>query len=454
MEKIQSANPREIALKTLYKIEIKGAYVNLALKDAFNKVSLMANDKALLTNLVYGCIKYKLHLDYVISQFSSVKLKKLSDYVRIILWLGIYQLVFMDKIPASAAVNECVKLAKRYAPRSAGLINAVLRRASVDYSKISWPKDDISYLSAYYSYPKELVELYIELFGAEQCRDLLIWGNNPSKITASVNTLKTTADKLIEILSDEGVSARRSVLDNCIIIDATEIPGLKSYKDGLFTIQGETSYLAATVLAPKSGEFVMDLCAAPGGKSLALAQIMENKGRVLAFDIHAHKIELIEQNAARMGLGIIDSVCHDSSKLLEGYKNTADRVLLDAPCSGLGIISKKSDIRYSYSKKKVDELVKIQYRLLCTASEYLKAGGRLVYSTCTINKAENEEIIEKFLESHPDFCTVDITEYLKPFNKSAKSGYTTFYPHIDNTDGFFIAALTKKQTIKTGKVEQ
>ena len=439
------ANPRIIALKTLYEIEKNDAYSNIALKKALANPQIKPQDKAFIANLVYGSVKYKLRLDYIIAKFSDVKLKKLSDFVLLILRMGVYQLVFMDKVPTSAAVDESVKLANKYAVRSKGLINAVLRKIAAEKDNISYPRDRAEYMSVYYSYPRELVDMWIGELGADACEQLLISMNTPPPITVRVNTRKTSCGECMSAILECGAKAEPGIVEDSLVISGGDIANVRGYVEGHFTPQGLSSMLAARVLAPQDSALAMDVCAAPGGKSTHIAQLM-NSGEVVAFDIFEHKIELINQNAQRMGFDNIHAAVHDASVADERYIGKADKVLVDAPCSGLGIIRKKADIKWGFGREKIDELSKMQLAILTASAEYVKPSGELVYSTCTISNAENIGVCRAFLERNTDFEPVDITSLLPKVlqKETAKDGYIQIYPHVDNMDGFFIFKMRRK----------
>lgn len=439
------ANPRELAVLTLYEIEYNGAYSNMALKDALAKNKDMSGaDKGLATALVYGVVKRRITLDYVIEKYSSIKMKKISKYILLILRLGVYQLMFMNKIPESAAVNECVKLAKRYGHgSSAGFVNAVLHSVIRGKKTLKYPEDKIELLSVKYSYPTELVEKWCEDFGDEKCEDILKAMNKEPKMSLRVNRLKTDREKLCRILNEKEIDTEENILyENAVYTSGFDVGTSEEYRNGHFTPQDTAAMLAGYILSPEAEMTVMDLCAAPGGKSTHIAELMENEGKVISFDIHEHKVEIIKANAKRLGIDIIEGVCANSTEYLEKYRECADRVLADVPCSGTGIIRRKADIKYKHER--VPE--EIQYTILENASKYLKTGGELVYSTCSIHKEENEEVIDRFLKEHSGFERVDFYEMIpeKLKKETAKDGYITLYPDTDGTDGFFIAKLRKK----------
>lgn len=416
-------NSREIAMKVLYEIEYEGAYSNMALKNALRHGEISHRDKAFITHLVYGVTDKKLTLDYIISKFSKIKLKKISKYILIILRMGVYQIKFMDKVPESAAVNECVKLARRYGHgASAGFVNGMLR--NVVRSDIEYPKDKIEYMSVKYSVPLWLCKKWINDFGYEFTNELLKSFEQSARVCVRPNTLKITEQELSDKLNDEGNKAE--VKNNLVYIEGFDIGNDELYKKGYYTVQDEAAYTAGKVLAPKSGETVIDMCAAPGGKTTHLAEIMCNKGEIFAFDIHEHKIAIIQKNAERLGISIIKTEISDGSVFNKKYAEKADKILCDVPCSGLGIIRRKPEIKWNRNED--DDFHSLQEQILLNASKYLKKGGELVYSTCTINKEENEEVTSGFLKENSNFE--------KLYEK-------TFYPHIDNTDGFYICKIKR-----------
>ena len=416
---------REAALKALYEIEYNGAYSNMAVKNTLKNSDMSERDKALFTALVYGVSDKKITLDYYISKFSKIKLKKISKYILIILRMGVFQLVFTDKIPQSAAVNESVKLAKRYGHgASAGFVNGVLRSVS-KCGEIEYPKEKDEYLSVKYSFPLWLCRKWTEEFGFEFTENMMRSFGESKPITLRANTLKTTNEELVKLLSDLGINAE--IKDGAVVTGGFDIEKNTLYKEGYFTPQDTAAMKAAEILAPEQGDTVIDMCAAPGGKTTHIAEIMKNSGRILAFDIYSHKTELVKKNAERLGIDIIKTEVRNSAEFDKSLSGTADCILCDVPCSGLGIIGRKPDIKQNEDRS--PELCKIQAKILENACIYLKECGVIVYSTCTVEKAENEGITGDFLEKHGNFE--------KLYEK-------TFYPHTDGTDGFYICKMRKK----------
>lgn len=434
------ANAREIAMHILYETEYNDAYANLVLKETlFRHKDLSKTDKGFITRLVYGTVSKRLTLEYIISQYSKVKIKKISKYILLILKLGIYQIMFMDKVPDSAAVNESVKLAKRYGhSSSAGFVNGVLH--AVIRNGVTYPDDVILHMAYEYSYPIELVKKWCEDFGRDFAADLMQTMNKDPETSLRVNTLKTTTDK---ILKDNDCFSPSPYYKNALYASGFDVGGSELYKNGMIIAQDVSAMLASVVLDPKKGERVLDICAAPGGKTTHLAELMQNDGEIIACDIHEHKIELIDKNAQRMGIDIINSVCIDSSVYRPTLEESFDKVLCDVPCSGWGIIRRKPDIKWS--KTDMDALLALSEKILTNALKYVKIGGALVFSTCTINKEENEERLSKILAENDNFKRADISGFLPKelCHDTAKNGYVTFYPNIDGIDGFFISKIIR-----------
>ncbi len=399
---------RESALKALYSIEKSGTYTNAALKEALSKSDLSTQDKGLITELIYGIVANKSAIDYIITQFSKIKIKKMTPWVLSILRMGIYQIYYMDKIPHSAACNEAVILAKKYSHNAGtGFVNGVLRsaaRACADF-KFSVTRDIVKDLSLEYSYPEWITEKLVSEYGKDRCRELYIENQKAHSAAIRVNVLKATKSDLISILEGEGLECKTvDFMENSLIVSGKlNVDNSPAYKKGLYSLQNLSSQKAIEVLDPKSGQCVIDMCAAPGGKSCAIAEKMGNKGNVKAFDIFPHKVELIKKAAQRLGLDIIDAKVMNSTVLCQDLIESADCVLADVPCSGLGVIHKKPDIKWSRSIDDVAELCGIQKKILDNASKYVKSGGMLVYSTCTILPEENRLRIQEFLGENKNF---------------------------------------------------
>lgn len=421
---------RHAALTALYEIEYNGAYSNIALKDVLAKADLSSRDSALATALVYGTLSNKRLLDSMIESLSSIKLKKLSKYILLIVRMGIYQLKFMDKIPASAAVNESVKLAKRYGHKaSAGYVNGILHRAAeTDFEP---PEDVAVRLSFSDENAVRLMNDYPDC--AEEIMSAL---NGKPRLTVRVNRLRTTREKLLGIEGMEEVADFSDAL-YCRNVD---IAKSREYADGLFTVQDIAPMLACRVLDAKKGETVIDLCAAPGGKTTYIAEMMQNEGVIKAFDLHSHRVDLIDKNAKRLGIDIINTAPLDATVFQTRLADTADKVLADVPCSGIGIARRKPELKF---RADAENLPPIQLAILENGAKYLKKGGEIVYSTCTLFEDENERVIEKFLENNKDFELVSFSEHLPEGLSEEREGMMTILPNEADMDGFFIAKLRK-----------
>ncbi len=442
----RASDARMAAYKVLYAQLTDGAYVNLALNEVLSGTHLSGADKGLAAAIAYGCVKYQIYLDYIIGKFSSVKIKKLSANVLVLLRIGIFQIMKLDRVPDSAAVDECVRLAGKLAYRSKGFINGVLRSVVREKENIALPQKTAERLSVQYSFPMPLVEYFISLYGEDRAEAMMEAMCRSPQMHVRVNTLKASARQVRMQLEQAGVAVADGRFDDALILSGTDITALEAYKAGQITAQGAGSMTAVRALDAKPGMTVLDMCAAPGGKSVYIAQRAEDDCKLHAFDIHEHKIALIAQTAARMGIKSIVSACADAAVPMPVFEARADRVLVDAPCSGLGIIGKKPDIKYAWSAEKEEALAALQLKILDTCKSYVKPGGILVYSTCTIGEKENLGVVRAFLAENPEFSLCDMTEALpcgvqKP---TAKEGYAAFFPDTDGMDGFFVCKMMRK----------
>lgn len=444
--------PREVALKILYDINEKGAYSNISINKYFEGYELRDIDKAFITELVYGAVKWRLSIDWIIQQFSSVKLRKISPWILNVLRLGVYQLLYTDKIPESAACNESVALARRYGhSASSGFVNAILRNIGRSREKIKYPekdKDVVQYLCVKYSHPDWMVKAWLDRFGEEFTEKLLESNNQVPDFSVRVNTLKVTREQLIEHLISIGIEAEEGkYLEEAVVIrNPSSISKLDAFKNGWIQVQDESSMLVARVLDPKPGELVIDVCSAPGGKSTHIAQLMDNRGTVVSRDIHEHKIRLIEDSIKRLELSIIRTEVFDATRLDDSFIEKADRVLVDAPCTGLGIIRRKPDIKWARNIEDKKEITELQTNILNIASKYVKTGGVLVYSTCTLEPEENDFIVKEFISKNREFELEDISALLpnKLVKPSSREGFIQLFPNTDDIDGFFIAKMKKR----------
>ncbi len=417
-----------------------GAYSNLAL-DAMLKASDYSDrDKAFISRLFYGIIERKLTLEYIISMYSDKPLHKLDDCIINILKIGLYQLKYMDSVPDNAAVNESVILTKQIKKASAsGFVNALLRRFIRDNKKINYPNDKIERLSIEYSCGIDLVHKVCSEYSYEVAENFFKASIEPHKNFVRVNTLKNTASELIIDLFKDGIIAEKSeFLYDCLYVDKiNNLENCKLFSEGFFHIQDLSSQLCCKILNPQADETVIDMCAAPGGKTLTIAQLMHNQGRIIAADLHQKRVNLVSKAAERMGISIIETMQNDAKKF-NPQMPFADKILCDVPCSGLGVIRSKPEIKY-IDLESIKNLPDIQFEILSTASRYLKKGGELVYSTCTINKAENDLVIDKFLNEHSNFEPIEIMQEYDGF-----SGYkATIFPEHFDCEGFFISKIRK-----------
>ena len=442
------SNPRNTALNVLMKIEQDNAYSNIALNNAIRENKLSGVDSSFVSALVYGVLERKITLDYIIKQYSKIPLRKIELKTKMILRLGILQLLFMDKIPESAAVNESVNLAKKHKlQKSSGFINGILRSITRAEQKYRLPdkSDKVLYYSVKYSAPQELVKLWINSYGELNTEQLLKSLGGRPKICARVNTLKIDKNSLIAELAKENVKAEEiPFLENAVSLTETgSIERLSAYKSGKLHIQDASSQLCVDFLSPKPREVLLDICSAPGGKSFTAAQYMCDRGKIFACDLYDHKLKLISDGAKRLGINSIVTLKRDGASS-DVPLPLADKILCDVPCSCLGILSRKPEIRYKDNLITAD-LPELQYKILCQSAQYLANGGRLVYSTCTLNPAENNKNARRFLEEHPDFYGVKLS--LPPLINRAidENDYEiTLMPHTSGTDGFYIAVFGKK----------
>ena len=421
---------REVALKTLYKINNEGAYSNIALDEYLNANRSKLNNKdiGLISEIVYGVVTWKLTLDTIIQNYSKIKLKKISPWIINILRMGIYQIIFLDKIPKSAAVDESVNLAKRYGHKSSsGFVNAILRKVTVqDYENLFNIKDEIEKISKTESMPVWIIKELLKDNTVEEteiiCKNL----NLKPQLCIRVNNLKTNKEDLIKKLENKNVECKQTEYEDFIILkNVKNLENFEEFQQGLFTVQNISAGLTALLLEPKKGEYILDACSAPGGKTTYIAELMENEGKIDAWDIYEHRLDLIEDNCKRLGVTIVNTKIQDATKPTEDKKY--DKILLDVPCMGIGVINRKPDIKWQRSAEDIINITKTQIDILENCSKLLKDGGTLVYSTCSILKEENENIIEQFLKNHSNFKKEKILEIV---------------PN-EEYDGFFICKLKK-----------
>ena len=451
METIQRKehkNIRRLAMKALVDINRDKKYANIVLPHYIMQEKLEDLDRRFFTELVYGVVRRQNYLDAIIGHLTKKPVKKVSPLVLEILRLGIYQLIYMDKVPSSAAVNESVKLAKKVAPGMDRFINAVLRnvdRKREEISIDSLASSEAERISFIYNQPLWLVNLWIQQRGVEETSDVCEWFNETPLLTARVNTLKISREALLEELTEAGWNVEPShMIPEAIIVHSHkgQLQQAKWVQQGALTFMDEASMAVAYAMDPKEGMHILDICAAPGGKTLHMSTLMKNTGSIVATDIHDHKVNLLEENAKRMGATNVTAQQGDATAFHEAWKAKYDAVLVDAPCSGLGILQKKLDMRWRKDASQLTSLPELQLQILENASSYVKIGGYLVYSTCTINELENEHVIQAFLDKHANYILEDVAPLL-PFE--TEGPMVTLLPHVYDMDGFFIARLRKEK---------
>ena len=433
---------RETALHALMACRRDGAWSNGVLKSYIRRDRLDSRDAALATRLCYGVLQNRNKLDFYLKQLLTGKVSQLHPAVRDILHLGLYQLYELDKIPDSAAVNESVTLAKKYAksPKAGGLVNAVLRKAAASRGQLTEPT---SYADRY-SHPDALITLLKQNLPKGTLEPMLAADNAAPETVIQVNTLRTDIQALTRRLEEEGVQVHpHGWMPDCLVLSGTgDLERLPSFREGLYYVQDPAAKLAVLCAQlPKEGLRLLDCCAAPGGKSFAAAIAMGGKGEIISCDIHPHKAELIQNGAARLGLGNITAQVQDATEPVESWLDAMDAVIADVPCSGLGIIRKKPDIRYK-DLAQTEQLPALQSRILANQAAYVRPGGLLMYATCTVLRRENEQVVEDFLAQRPDFCLEPLP--LPPGLPANDSGMLTLIPGQYDTDGFFICRLRRK----------
>ena len=411
---------REAALKALVACEKDGAYLNIALRSILAEAGMDTRDNALATTIAFGVVKNSLYLDNIIKNLSSVKFKKLSVWIHNILRIGVFCNRFLDRIPVSATVNECVRLARRYGHRaSAGYVNAVLRASASSEDFLPTDKESAEYIGIRYSIPLWLVEMwqnqgYGESFFAAM--------NEEPPVTVRLNTLKENSlpeefQKIDFLPHGYNYTGGGSVENTAL------------FKEGVITVQDGASQKAISSFRIEKGMKILDLCSAPGGKTAYMGQLLENSGELVSCDIHEHKLSLIKNNLERLGVTNARVVLNDATVFNKEFENEFDRVLADVPCSGLGVLRRKPDIKWTKTESDTKELAEIQRKIFENAALYVKKGGMLMYSTCTVNRIENEDRVEEFLSLHPEFILLEERQLL---------------PDKDDTDGFFYAVLERK----------
>ncbi|NTW05519.1 MAG: 16S rRNA (cytosine(967)-C(5))-methyltransferase RsmB [Peptococcaceae bacterium] len=443
---------RDLALLILKDVDYKGAYANLALDKALELYRPDSLDRAFITELVYGSLRAQNTLDWIIDKHLNQPVKKQTSWMRNILRIGVYQIFYLDRVPSSAAVNEAVNQAKRYGhPGAEKFVNGVLRNIVRNKDTLVYPTledNPAVHISLKYSHPIWLVKRWLSQLGIEETIDLCIENNKPAPYTVRTNTLKTSRDKLLETLKAMGINASKTLYaqEGIFLEGFGGLRGFSLFEQGYFQPQDESSMLAAHALKPSPGSLIIDVASAPGGKSTHLAQLVNDQGTIISMDIFPHKLKLIEENIKRLGITCIQTKLGDAREFIGDLKEKADFVLLDAPCSGTGVIRRRPDSRWRKQPEQLPELLKLQREILDNVSEYLKPGGILVYSTCSVLTEENQEQIECFLERHPNFETCSLHGLLpESLFSNKESDYIQLYPHREGTDGFFICRMQKRR---------
>lgn len=447
-KKTKSKNVRELALELILSVEKNQSYSNLALNNIINKNNLSSADSGLLTEITYGTIQRKLTLDYFLEPFLNKK-NKIDDWVMILLRLSLYQMLYLDKIPDHAIIFEAVEIAKKKGHKGiSSMVNGVLRSIQrKGVPALDLIKDAEERIAIETSHPLWLVKRWVSQYGLDKTREMCTFNLLPPKQTARINAVKTNREALIEQLKEEGYAVEASdVVPDAIICLRGNLAHSKAFGNGLLTIQDESSMLVSYALDAHNDDKVLDCCAAPGGKTTSIAEKLTN-GSVVALDLHEHKVKLIDQQAIRLGLTNITTVALDARKAKDTFQREYfDKILVDAPCSGLGVMRRKPDVKYTKSEADIYRLAAIQMDILNAAISLLKPGGTLVYSTCTVDKEENGQVVQQFLRQHPDFIEDNemknrLPERVRLFVTGNK---LQLFPQDVESDGFYIACFRKK----------
>jgi 16S rRNA (cytosine967-C5)-methyltransferase len=442
---------RDAAVRIVYKVLREGAYSNIIIRQVLEEGRLGRLDKALVTEIANGTLRNLGRIDWIKSQF--IKKNRIDPWIEDIIRCGIYQLLFLDRVPDSAVCNESAELARKHSHEgTVKFVNGVLRNISRSKEKLEYPdkeKDIVKYLSVFYSHPEWMVKKWVRDYGKEFTEELLKANNETPPFSIRCNRLKANRQELMAMLAEEDIecSEGRYNSEAIYIRGTSAIEDKATFKKGYYQVQDESSMLVAHVADPQTGERILDMCSAPGGKTTHIAELMENRGEIVARDIHKNKLKLVEENCSRLGVNIVRTELYDAMQMDDASLESFDKVLLDAPCSGLGVIRRKPDLRWKKEPDNFRELAKLQRKMLELASKYVKHGGILIYSTCTINKTENIQLIEDFLSGSEDFKLESITGKI-PGNlvcESANKGYLELFPNTHGTDGFFIARLVKRR---------
>lgn len=437
---------RQIAFKALMKIQNNKGFSNLVVNSSLNAQSLSSKDRAFVTALIYGVVERSLTLDFIIEANSTKKIKNMDSAVLTILRMGVYQLYYMRSVTESAAVNESVELSKKVGyGRASGFINAVLRSCVRNYDlerSLQEIRETDKQLSIRYSCPLWLVQMWLKQNGEEKTRVFLERSVGKPPIYIRVNSLLIGEDDLIEELKKEEITAEKTDLNNCLLITSlTDCENSEAFKKGYFYVQDKSSQLCIKYADVKENDIVLDVCSAPGGKAFTAAQYMCNKGKLLAFDLHKNRVNLINEGAKRLHIDCLSADCQDAT-VYNSDMPKADVVICDVVCSGFGIIRRKPEIKFK-TRDEIVRLPEIQYNILSNASRYVKDNGTIIYSTCTVNKLENEDVVNRFLKEHGDFKVVMPEENEVKHFQCSDNGCITLFGDDNNSDGFFICKMRK-----------
>lgn len=446
-----SREVRQLAAEILVKVDTRKAYADILLDHSLTNGALPARDKGLLTELTYGTLRWRGTIDWHLGRRTRRPLSDTDPFIRNLLRVTLYQLLFLDRIPPYAAVNEGVRLAKAHGGAKAGaFVNAVLRnvlRNPHDRPTADTEANMSATLAAECSHPEWLVHRWLDSFGRDATEALLNSNNEEAPLALRANRLKGTREALIDLLRANGVAATLSRWSpqGIVVGSGTPVHQLAGFSQGLFQVQGESSQLVGHILAPAPGERILDACAGPGGKATHLAELIDDRGEIIATDVSPRGLRKLEENIRRLGLQSIRTMIADIRSGLTGPPSTPyDRVLVDAPCSGLGTLRSHPEIKWQRSERDIARLSRLQNKIIGKAATYVKSGGVLVYATCTLAREENEEVIEEFLAGRKEFALEDVAEYLPSIAKHfARGRYFMALPHRDNTDGFFAARMRK-----------
>lgn len=445
-----TSNPRLAACTILLRIRKEGGYADRLIDRELAAGQLAGPDRGLFTELVFGVLRQQGTLDHILSQLLDKPLDKLDPLALIILRLGLYQLTRLDRIPESAAVNESVNLARLSLPRASGLVNAVLRNYLRRRERITFPDTDTepaAAIAARHSQPEWLARQWLEQLGPDEAEQLAEASSRQPPLTLRVNTLRTTRDEFLLKLAEQGVDATPCLFSphGVHIGERRQILSMPGFREGLFAVQDEASQIAGILLAPQGGERILDACAAPGGKAVHLAQLMDNKGELLAMDVSRVKLPLIQETAGRLGVTIINTRTADLLKAGVMPAATFDRILLDAPCSGLGVIRRNPEAKWRLQPADIARLAATQKIMIANASRALKPGGTMLYSTCSTSRDENEAVVQDFLSHHPDFVLENLSGLFPAWRELfTPEGMFRAWPHRHDMDGFFAARLRKQ----------